>query len=480
MNKDRLAALSKDELADLRKSGDLLVVPLEEAPDDFLAYVADHAAAWLGEERGKTLDARRLVDGNKWKVPVITSEVLPKALLLATSRWGAEEFAAQAPHLGLDQFYQWPAVNLDYHATFELVFSFSGHYHGTMVSVTDHCNLRCRGCSYHGDDPRYSFAATRNQRPRQEISDEHYYKFLNELPEGTDLLFCGSGELFVSRKAMPYIREAAARKLYLRILTNGMLLTPEMSDELLDLDVGAIIFSIDGHTKEMVEAIRIGIDFDLVRQNLRYLIERRDQRDSGMSIGIHCGLFEEVIPHQDEVLNYWKEFGVDFVAFFKEKTDWHTSVLPSEREGLPASNLPCFNALTSPILLTNGLVAPCPPTFQAEWSSEPMDWLKSIADESLDDIVRYYRKLRMDPKSPYRKRCAICTGKYGNYTTDSYDNVSVEAVRFTDRRTKCEAAYIRPAEDTVRPAPKETAAAAAEATPKTGPLQRLMRKVFGS
>jgi len=63
----------------------------------------------------------------------------------------------------------------------------------------------------------------------------------------------------------------------IRMITNGILLTPSTSDRLLDSAITNIFISIDAATKETYSAIR-GSGYDLLIQNIEYLLKLRESR----------------------------------------------------------------------------------------------------------------------------------------------------------------------------------------------------------
>jgi MoaA/NifB/PqqE/SkfB family radical SAM enzyme len=444
IDKQHLTCLTEKERLSLYEIGEGLIVPLEAASQDFLSEVSNHASVWLGEEKCLALDARRLLEEAEWLVPILTSDFLPKTLILAPHRWNKREFCATIPHLNLEHFYNWTAIHTDYEGAFELIFRHSLYFHHAQISNTDFCNLKCRGCAYHGEDPRYGFAATRALRRRREMKPADYYTYIDQLPPGKDVLFCPSGEIFVSGNAIDYIKYACQKNLYVRILTNGMLLTPDISKYLLEWGVAAVIFSIDGHRADLVENIRIGINFKKVIDNLKQLQKIRDQSGSNMVIGVQSGWFEELRPFKEEMITFWRELGVDSLAFFEEKIDLFTDkrILDIKNTHLNFS-LPCFKTLVTAPLMTDGKIAPCSHHMPIAWSKLDTSWMKSVSDGSIDEIHKYYRQMRLDPDSPYRRNCAKCQSKMYCYMKRDQTNLSVDAYRFTNRRTAGEAAFVK-------------------------------------
>ena len=60
--------------------------------------------------------------------------------------------------------------------------------------------------------------------------------------------------------------------------TNGLLLDATKANELLDAGLDRIIFSFDGATKETYERIRAGSDYYGVINNIKRVVELRDDR----------------------------------------------------------------------------------------------------------------------------------------------------------------------------------------------------------
>jgi len=436
--------LTDDDCAALHSYSGAIIAPIEAAEKDYLFDVELLANASKTEKGCLAVDAARLLEKSPLQVPILTSHFLPKALILNPRFLDVQTFKSILKYDGVDSFYSFPALQTDYDGSFKLIFRHSLYYHHAQISNTDFCNLRCRGCAYHGNDPNYGFAALRKKTDRTEMDDAVYHSYIEQLPSGKDVLFCPSGEMFMSKKAMDYIRIACSRGLHVRILTNGMLLTSKISKELVALGVKAVIFSIDGHKAELVEKIRLGINFQTVISNLKNLIQARDSATSPMSIGITSGWFEELRPYKDEIVAFWKDFGVDTFSFFEEKLGLFSDKRLRSIEGTPLNlSLPCFKTLVTAPLLTNGIVAPCSHHMPISWSKYDTSWMKSIRSNSIDEIHRYYRHMRLDPKSPYRKNCAQCESKYYCYMDHNGRSVSLDAYRFTKRVTEGEAAFVK-------------------------------------
>ncbi|MBN1113880.1 MAG: SPASM domain-containing protein, partial [Oligoflexia bacterium] len=72
-----------------------------------------------------------------------------------------------------------------------------------------------------------------------------------------------------------YIRQDRTAKIEFN--TNAGLLTPELSDKLIELDIECIRFSIDGFYKEEYAKRRRGLDLDIVAENTEYFCKHADK-----------------------------------------------------------------------------------------------------------------------------------------------------------------------------------------------------------
>jgi MoaA/NifB/PqqE/SkfB family radical SAM enzyme len=120
------------------------------------------------------------------------------------------------------------------------------------IEVTAECNLECAMC--HQSSMR---------RPKGAMPFELWRKCADEIaqvsPE-TECWFSGSGEPLLEPQRLcqmiSYGKSVGLQALYLN--TNGMLLTPEVADLVLDSGVDLVVFGVDGYTPATYSAIRVG------------------------------------------------------------------------------------------------------------------------------------------------------------------------------------------------------------------------------
>lgn len=134
------------------------------------------------------------------------------------------------------------------------------------------CNFTCEYCFH--SVPRHE---------RGFVSDwpimklDLYKKCINELAQFDDQLkvlrFVGMGEPLLHKNIAEMIAYAVDKKVALRVemLTNGSLLTPEMSDLLIAAGLSRLVVSLQGISAEKYRHIsKVEIDFDRLVENIAY------------------------------------------------------------------------------------------------------------------------------------------------------------------------------------------------------------------
>ena len=126
-------------------------------------------------------------------------------------------------------------------------------------AITTKCNLSCRHC---------------RGFPEGELSTERAKKLIAEIAElKPNWLIVEGGEPLLREDLFELLGLMQQRQLEVHLITNGMLLTPEIVATLKQLGVRVMI-SIDGATQATYETIRNGASFERVVQSARYCVKQ--------------------------------------------------------------------------------------------------------------------------------------------------------------------------------------------------------------
>ena len=144
-----------------------------------------------------------------------------------------------------------------------------------ILEVTNHCNIRCRYCHFHGD-------GAKRKRPLGFIKKELWQKIIREIgswPKQISLMTHGAGEPLLY-KELPELLAFARQynNISLGFMTNGMLFNNEWTQRALDLSIDWLAFSVDGTDPKKHAFYRRGTDLELIERHILNLIEEKNKR----------------------------------------------------------------------------------------------------------------------------------------------------------------------------------------------------------
>jgi len=162
------------------------------------------------------------------------------------------------------------------------------------VEPTNQCNLDCRTCM-------------RNvwEEPLGMMSDEVFDRIVDGLKafsSAPTVFFGGFGEPLFHPQIVDMVRRTKELGTRVELITNGTLLTKELSQQLARTAIDVIWVSLDGATPESYADIRLGAELSRVIENLGYLYEAI--RAEGSIVRGPCG----ALPI------FRTDLGIEFVA----------------------------------------------------------------------------------------------------------------------------------------------------------------------
>ncbi len=214
---------------------------------------------------------------------------------------------------------------------------------------TNLCNSRCMMCAHPNMKRHKGFMAM-----------PLYRKIVDEcaLYPGIELRLSGIGEPLLDPDLFSRIRYAKDRGIgKVHIITNASLLDEKRARELIDSGIDEIVLSVEGYDSPSYRRIRVGLDFDAVRENAMGL---RRMRGLGKTPRIIASiiLFPEYASHRREMIETWRDCAD--VVFVKPPENWAGEVPKSGGDvsgGNP--NIPCPYLWTQFIIAWDGTVGLC-------------------------------------------------------------------------------------------------------------------------
>src|SRR5574339_1271348 len=118
------------------------------------------------------------------------------------------------------------------------------------VEATNKCNLTCSTCMRNVWDVQYGH-----------MSHQTYGRILSglrDLPEKPEIFFGGYGEPLSHPKIFDMIERAKRQGHRVFLITNGILLTEEVTRKLIELELDMLWVSMDGASPECYTDVRLG------------------------------------------------------------------------------------------------------------------------------------------------------------------------------------------------------------------------------
>jgi MoaA/NifB/PqqE/SkfB family radical SAM enzyme len=162
--------------------------------------------------------------------------------------------------------------------------------------VTNQCNAQCIHCFTNSGSKEFG-----------ELSTLQMYSVIEQLAEiGVKSIAFSGGEPFVRSDILDVLSFTKIKNISVSLTTNGSLLTKEIIDRISRLNIKSITISFDAYKKETFNRIRKGLDFDVVKSNIRSLVAL------GSCIEVNCRTTLNIfnIDEVDSIFDFCDDIGV--------------------------------------------------------------------------------------------------------------------------------------------------------------------------
>ncbi|MFQ5851980.1 MAG: radical SAM/SPASM domain-containing protein [Candidatus Binatia bacterium] len=174
------------------------------------------------------------------------------------------------------------------------------------------CNLHCTMCPWH-----------EMRSANADMAWETYEKIAAHFHDAREVDLTGGGEPLMHPQLLRMIALAKQSGCAAGFSTNATLLTSQLSEELIHLDLDWIAYSLDGATPHTYEQIRRGASFERVMEQVRFLdkLRKRGKRKKPLTmlffvmmpnnvhelsdlvdLCLHLGIDRLVLKNQDVIL----------------------------------------------------------------------------------------------------------------------------------------------------------------------------------
>lgn len=274
------------------------------------------------------------------------------------------------------------------------------------VELSNECNLRCIMCPRNFYKGSNSFMAVRL-----------YKKIIDEISEYENIVLVPffRGESLLHPGFTKLIRYAKDKNIGpIQLATNGMFLNEKKAQEIIDLGIDFISFSLDTLGKANYERIRKGARYDIVMRNVEKFIEMRDKEGLKLpEIQVSVVETEATKATLQDFIDKWLP-KVDRVRVYMEhsKNGRFGSI-----EGITdRERRPCLKPLTDIAIYQDGSVALC----NHDWDRK--EFIGNVMENKISDIwnseaykevrLRHWEKRTQD--DPTCKYCDHWASYYAN------------------------------------------------------------------
>lgn len=222
-----------------------------------------------------------------------------------------------------------------------------------IAESSNACNLRCVMCFHVDDDlPVTKTTAVQN------MTMDTFKKIVDECAKNglPALKLSWRGEPMLNKNFTEMLRYAKDKGiLEVTSLTNATLMDEKICREIVAAKLDQLVISIDGFTKETYEKIRVGADFETVKNNVMNLIKIRNNARKPF---IRLQYTESSINRHETA---------DFYAYWKDKVD-EITISYCQDFGSPDKNVPensdihefcCKQPFQRLAIMTDGTVCVC-------------------------------------------------------------------------------------------------------------------------
>jgi len=177
-----------------------------------------------------------------------------------------------------------------------------------QVPVTTRCNLSCVMC------PGQSY----QDFVEMDVSDEVFRAALDAAPIAAEVQTTWYGEPLLNGRIYSMVatlKERMSSDSELGLATNATLLNERNTARLFRAGVDFLMLSLDGASRETVEAIRVGVDFDTVIQSIRNCVTYRKALSSEKPrLSCHFVILDSNLHEIPQYVSLCADLGVDFVC----------------------------------------------------------------------------------------------------------------------------------------------------------------------
>jgi radical SAM protein with 4Fe4S-binding SPASM domain len=270
------------------------------------------------------------------------------------------------------------------------------------IENTNFCNGKCFMCPYPNMKRK---KGTMNRKLYKKIIDQASnikIKYLN---------LHNFGEPLIDKDFAWKVKYAKSKNIKrISTNTNGTLLTPKLTKDIINSDLDEIYISVDAATQKTYKKIRIGLDYNQVQKNIKYLVKLKKQlKKDNPKIILDFLEFDLNKNETNKFINKWKKI-VDNVCI-SQIHDWSNKKQIKLKNKInnyvEFSQTPCRLPFTEMLINWDGTVSLC---------CQDIDGEVILGDTKKDNLIKIWqnkkyqniRRSHQNLKTNNLKLCKNC------------------------------------------------------------------------
>ena len=236
-----------------------------------------------------------------------------------------------------------------------------------QLETTQVCNAKCPFCpsSEWGND-------------RAVMSDELFEKIVSEMEAHADYIgfvdLQRANEPLTDKKLHEKVRRLKEAKIKkVMFSTNASLMNEERAVQLLEAGLDEVLFSIDSIDKKEYEEMRVGLNFEKVRDNILGFFALRDRINPKMTIRVRGVSFYDLAnpDHMQKLLaweNFFKQYAKPHDRIYMKRAHNWGNQKTWEGKSMEYTDVfhPCILPWSTMHISAEGKVSVCPNDYETE------------------------------------------------------------------------------------------------------------------
>lgn len=238
------------------------------------------------------------------------------------------------------------------------------------ISPSSVCNLRCEFCGQSVPENRVRFSQSGNHGL---MDMQVYQRLIDNIADSfgrvIKIVFVGRGEPILHPQIADFVAYAVKKQAaeQVEILTNGVTLSSETSDRLIDSGLTSLRISVNGlNSEDYLKYCNTKIDFDAYVQQIRYFYEHK--RDTSLYVKIinymvntpeRLEEFRRIFDPVCDVINVENLYKTNADIDFDKLTDEPEKLLYTQNTGKCVQTETCSSPFYVLQIDEDGFVQPC-------------------------------------------------------------------------------------------------------------------------